>query len=117
MNRPMFGHELRRGSRQLTADYIANTYGLLTPAVKATVLRLYRAVRQHSFAGWEDRYLAGAKNVPVLVLWGEDDPYIPSEMAEHFNARRIIRYPGSGHWLPVVEARKVATEAAAFFAA
>ena len=39
------------------------------------------------------------------------------EMAERFNARRIVRYPGSGHWLPVVESRKVAMEAAAFFAA
>lgn len=79
--------------------------------------RPIKVIGHDSFSGWEDRYLAAPKKVPVLVLWGENDPYIPSDMAEHFDARRIVRYPGSGHWLPVVEARKVATEVAAFFAA
>jgi haloalkane dehalogenase len=110
MNRLMFGLEFRRGSRSLSREHIDATYALITPAVKATVLKLYRAVRRPSFAGWEERYHAAANNIPVLVLWGQGDPYIPEAFAETFAARRVVKIAGAGHWLPVVEPERVAQE-------
>ena len=114
MNRLVFGLELRRGSRKLSHEQIDSTYALLTPSVKATVLKLYRAVRQSSFAGWEERYGHAAKKIPVLVLWGEDDPYIPSAFAETFGAQRVVKVPGAGHWLPAVEPTRVSEELLSF---
>jgi pimeloyl-ACP methyl ester carboxylesterase len=114
MNRFGFGLELRRGSRNLTREHIDSTYAVVTPQMKQSVLKLYRAVRQASFAGWEERYLQAAKKIPVLVLWGEGDPYIPAEMAETFGARRIIKFPGAGHWLPAVETERITEEIQSF---
>ena len=116
MNRLIFGFELRRGSRGLTREHIDSTYALLNPSVKATVLKLYRAVRRPSFEGWEQRYLEAAKKIPVMVLWGEGDPYIPSRFAEAFGARRVIRVAAAGHWLPVVEPARVSQELHSFAA-
>lgn len=113
-NRLMFGLELRRGSRQPTRKYIDATYALYTSSVKRTVLRLYRAVRQPSFVGWEDRYQVAARAVPVLVLWGEADPYVPDSMVETFHARKIVRFPGAGHWLPAVEPNGFSKELSSF---
>ena len=114
MNRFGFGLELRRGSPNLTREHIDSTYAVVTPQMKQSVLKLYRAVRQASFAGWEERYLQAAKKIPVLVLWGEGDPYIPAEMAETFGARRIIKFPGAGHWLPAVETERITEEIQSF---
>jgi pimeloyl-ACP methyl ester carboxylesterase len=114
MNRPMFGLELRRGSRGLTREHVDATYALLKPSVKATVLRLYRAVRMASFEGWERRYLEAARRIPVMVLWGEGDPYIPGRFADALGARKVIRVAGAGHWLPVVEPARVSAELRSF---
>lgn len=114
MNRLVFGLELRRGSRKLTREHIDSTYAAITPPVKEAVLKLYRAVRPSSFAGWEDRYQQAAQKTPVMVLWGEGDPYIPAAMAETFCARRVVRFPGAGHWLPAVEPERVAREIQTF---
>ncbi|MGJ8668744.1 MAG: alpha/beta fold hydrolase [Oceanococcus sp.] len=45
---------------------------------------------------------------PTLVLWGQDNPQLPAELAQEFadkliRARRlqVISYPGAGHLLPL----------------
>lgn len=116
MNRFIFGLELRRGSPRLTEEHIDATYALLTPAVKRTVLRLYRAVRRSSFTGWEERYRDTAKSIPVMVLWGGSDPYIPAAMAGSLGARRVVEFQGAGHWLPVVEPARMSRELSSFLA-
>lgn len=113
-NRLFFGLELRRGSPKLTRDHIDATYALYTPSVQRTVLKLYRAVRPESFNGWEQKYLEAAKRIPVLVLWGEDDPYVPTSFAETFGAKRVVKFPSAGHWLPAVEPRLVLQELSSF---
>jgi pimeloyl-ACP methyl ester carboxylesterase len=114
MNRPLFGLEARRGSRGLTREHIDSTYALLKPSVKAAVLRLYRAVARTSLEDWERRYLEAAKHIPVMVLWGEGDPYIPARFADAFGARKVIRVEGAGHWLPVVEPARFSAELRSF---
>lgn len=115
MNRPVFALELRRGSRALTREHIQRTYAGLTPAVRRCVLRLYRAVSPGALAGWENRYLEHARRIPVIVLWGDGDPYIPDAYARRFGARKVIHYPDAGHWLPVVRPRDFASEVEQFF--
>ena len=115
MNRPMFYLILKFGSRNIKPEHLNATYYLVTPSVKRTVLQLYRAIRPESFLEWESRFIAVAKQVPVLVLWGDDDPFIPQTFADRFGARRVVHFPGAGHWLPAVAPEQVAEELATFF--
>lgn len=43
-------------------------------------------------------------DVPTLLLWGEDDPFVPTEVAEGLNERietsSLALLPGCGHFLP-----------------
>lgn len=117
MNRPAFSFAYRRGSPAVPLRYVRAAYALATPAVKRNILRLYRAVRPESFAGWEARYFEAAQDVPVQVLWGDGDPYIPDRFAERFHARRVVHVPRAGHWLPLVAPQAVAGHLMEFFAA
>jgi pimeloyl-ACP methyl ester carboxylesterase len=58
----------------------------------------------------DDQGLAGheaefaAWDFPILILWGEDDPYYPVPLAERLNeaipASTLALLPGCGHYLP-----------------
>jgi pimeloyl-ACP methyl ester carboxylesterase len=102
MNRPMFGHEVRRGSgKRMTEEHIEATWVLMTPRMKKEVLRLYRATNPENFQGWEDDFLALTATKPTLVIWGDKDPYLSSHYAERFNAQKVVHLPETGHWAPV----------------
>jgi haloalkane dehalogenase len=117
MNRPAFGLVYRRGSPAVPSRYVRAAYELVTPDVKRNILRLYRAVRPASFEGWEARYFQAAQTVPVQVLWGDGDPYIPDRFAERFHARRVVHVPRAGHWLPAVAPQAVARHLIEYFGA
>lgn len=114
-NKPLFVRELRRGSPRLTKAYLDDAYRAVTPQAKRAVLRLYRAVRRDSIAPWEAGFRRAAAQVPVLVLWGDGDPYIPGEFADRVHARKVVRFAGAGHWVQVVEPRRFADELRAFY--
>jgi pimeloyl-ACP methyl ester carboxylesterase len=114
MGRSAFRREMRKGSKRLTDVQIDQVYDRLTPRVKSNVLRLYRSVNPGSFPDWENRFEAAARRVPVLVLWGDGDPYISDSYADRFFARRVIHYPEAGHWLPMVDPEAFASELTAF---
>jgi pimeloyl-ACP methyl ester carboxylesterase len=102
MNRTMFGRELRRGSgNHMPQSHIDQTWALMTRRMKAEILRLYRATNPGNFITWEREFLALTANKPVLVIWGDADPYISSKYAERFGARKIAHLPNIGHWAPV----------------
>ena len=117
MNQWVFSRALRRASPRLSADHIRQAYELLTPAVKRMVLRLYRATDPETFAWWEDHLRAMTVRVPALVLWGDQDPYIPKRYAERFGARKVVHFPAHGHWLPAEAPAKVAEQLLPFFEA
>ena len=53
------------------------------------------------FKGWEDDYLALTQQKHTIVIWADNDPYIPPKMrfAERFaNGHTIYRIPKGGHW-------------------
>lgn len=101
MNRRLFFREMSRGSRKLTPDHIQRTYDLITWPMKRMVLRLYRATNPKNFVGWENRLTELTAKVPVLVLWGDRDPYISKRFAERFGAQQVVHFPDCGHWVPV----------------
>lgn len=77
---------------------------------KRAVLRLYRATSPQAMDG--DRPAMQALGVPVLVVWGTKDRYIPAvqadRQAETFPQARIKKLDGLGHWAFLEEPERVA---------
>ncbi len=115
MNRWIFHLELRRGSSRLPTEHIRRTWQQIHPAMKRMVLKLYRATDPEKFRGWEDELRALAEHVPIRVLWGAHDPYIPSRWAKHFGSSDVRIFDDCGHWLPVEAPSRVAEEVRHFF--
>lgn len=88
---------------QLTDDDIGAYLGpWMPPAPVASLFRFARALDgvglkqlEGSMGGWD---------LPTLILWGEDDPFHPVEVAERLNAAipssALGLVPGCGHFLP-----------------
>jgi pimeloyl-ACP methyl ester carboxylesterase len=67
------------------------------------VRRLYRATKDPEELSARFREITGGTlDVPTLVLWGEDDPYVPAAYAEaqkrYFPQADVHVLPGCGHW-------------------
>jgi pimeloyl-ACP methyl ester carboxylesterase len=71
----------------------------LTPRGKTTILRLYRSA-VHIGAEWQPDL--ERLEVPALVIWGRDDPYVPLEWGERLAARMRAELVvlECGHWWP-----------------
>jgi pimeloyl-ACP methyl ester carboxylesterase len=110
-----FARELRRGSKGLSDAHIDRTYALMTPRMKKTVLRLYRASDPAKLKPWENDFLALTRAKPTLVIWGDQDPYVDKRFAERFNARRVVHLPDVGHWAPVEAPAECAEAILQFF--
>ncbi len=117
MNRPMFEREIRRGSgARIPPQYLTRTWALVTPAMKSEVLRLYRATVPTNFRVWENEFLALTAVKPTLVIWGDNDPYVPAHFAERFGAKRVLHLAQVGHWPPVEAPTECADAILQFFA-
>ncbi|NBC21120.1 MAG: alpha/beta fold hydrolase [Alphaproteobacteria bacterium] len=85
--------------------------------MKRCILGLYRSARGLRLGGdWE----SGLENLPPrgLILWGEEDPYVPIATAERFSRR--WNYPlhvehGAGHWAVVERAEEMAEQLRGFW--
>ena len=116
MNRWIFAWELRRGSRRLAPEHIRDTWQRVHPAMKRMVLRLYRATDPENFRGWQEELHALARRLPVRVLWGAHDPYIPVPWARRFGTADVRVFEDCGHWLPAEAPARVAEDLGQFFA-
>jgi len=117
LTRRAFARALRRGSPGLPREHIDRAYALVSPRMKRTVLRLYRAVAPGDLAGWEDELRQLTGRVPTLVLWGDRGPYLPRGYAERFGAVEVRHFPERGHWLPAEAPAEVAEALRRFLAA
>jgi pimeloyl-ACP methyl ester carboxylesterase len=74
---------------------------------KRAVLKLYRATDDPGAGGEHVRAIFASRRLPALVIWGEEDAYLPSEYAERqrqaLPEAAVHVLPGSGHW-PFVDA-------------
>lgn len=102
MNWPLFKWELKRSSRRLSESDMWSTYkGRVTKLhVRRTVLRMYRSANPEYFSDWLSRQKALAEQVPVDLIWGEDDPYVPDHQAQLIQSRSLTLVPNCGHWVP-----------------
>lgn len=105
--RRMFVRGLRGASPRLPEEYANRAFDFVTPGMKGTVLKLYRASNPEDLRGWEDRLLALTKRVPTLAIWGDQDPYISPEYAEWFGGRSH-HIADAGHWVQVEAPKEVA---------
>ncbi len=108
MNWPLFRWSIRQGSPHLTDEQLRETYRFVTPKMKRTVLKLYRATDAENFVGWEDELHTIVAQTPTLVLWGRHDPYISRKYAKTFGTDNIRHFPDHGHWLPAEAPAEVA---------
>jgi pimeloyl-ACP methyl ester carboxylesterase len=84
----------------LPAELIDDAMSHFDQGTQRAILRLYRSSppAKLAAAGLDLGELAG----PSLVIWGEQDPYIPAEFADRYaealgNAK-AERVDGAGHW-------------------
>ncbi len=105
---PVFRRAILQGSPNLTTEQIRHAFSMITPRMKRTVLRLYRAVDPIVFKGWEDELVSLTSRIPSFVLWGDRDPYISRRFAERFRARKVVHLENCGHWIPLEEPDRLA---------
>jgi pimeloyl-ACP methyl ester carboxylesterase len=90
----------RRVARGMPPEQLARALAHFDHGTQRAILRLYRSADPEVVARAGDG-LAGL-DVPALVLWGEDDPYLDSSYAialgERLRAKRVEVLSGLGHW-------------------
>jgi len=92
----------RVNPKGLPTEFVEKMYREYDRETRNTVLELYRATPDRS-ANWEELGEAFAKlRKPALVVWGEQDPFIPARYAprqrEFFAVEHELLLPESGHW-------------------
>ena len=98
-----FGMLLKHGNpRGLPKPFVDRMFTHFDAGTRRAVLRLYRATSDLEGAARLFREALGPLNLPVLVLWGARDPYVPVRFAEQqrvvFPRAEIVRFEDSGHW-------------------
>ena len=93
---------LRHGNpRGLPEPFLRRTFDHLDRGTKRAVLKLYRATPADAMEPLVPA-LRDECRVPVLVVWGVHDPYLPFRLAEAqrevWPDARIEQLPESGHW-------------------
>ncbi len=82
----------------LLAEYVRPYEGI---EGAAAFLRSAEAMNEVDLTGLEDRL--SELEIPVLILWGEDDPFMPVQAADQLNAwiptSTLGLLPGCGHFL------------------
>jgi pimeloyl-ACP methyl ester carboxylesterase len=75
-------------------------WGQFDQGTQRALLRLHRAADEARLA--ELGAGLGSLRVPALVVWGERDPWFPSELADAYGAMlpdaTVERVPDAGHW-------------------
>lgn len=106
LSKRLYTNGLRKSSPKLSDAYLEKGFSMISPKMQKTVLKLYRAMSPSVFKDWEDQYLELTNKKPVLVIWGDNDPYIPLSFgyAERMaNGQTVHRLAKAGHWVAAEE--------------
>jgi pimeloyl-ACP methyl ester carboxylesterase len=101
--RRMFRHAINRGNpRPLPQTFLDRMYDDYDRGTRRAVLKLYRASSHPGRLAEQLAPALGSLHVPVLVVWGRHDPYVPVEHAARqrdvFADVRTVILDQSGHW-------------------
>ena len=94
----LYGNE----PRGLPREFVDQMYDHYDRRTRQAVLKLYRATPDPG--GMSEGLIEAfaPRDVPALVIWGEDDAYLPSSFAprqrEAFPSAEVHVLPASGHW-------------------
>jgi pimeloyl-ACP methyl ester carboxylesterase len=89
--------------RPLPQTFLDRMYDDFDRATRCAVLQYYRDWGTNNEARWQAQTALFRKlSIPALVIWGADDPYIPSSQAENqknaFPAAEVHVLADTGHW-------------------
>ena len=88
--------------RGLPRPFVEKMYDQYDRRTKRAVLKLYRATDDPGAAAREFSALMAPRDLPALVIWGEDDAYLPSSFAarqrDAFPSADVHVLAASGHW-------------------
>ncbi|MEM9459407.1 MAG: alpha/beta hydrolase [Myxococcota bacterium] len=109
VTRGLFVRSFRRDFPRVSRAHAERIYaGMMTPAARSSLPRLFRAMtRPGYFDGWQERLEAITRQIPTRVLWGRHDPMIPVEYA-HRVGDDVRMLDDCGHWVPLVKPEAVA---------
>jgi pimeloyl-ACP methyl ester carboxylesterase len=120
VTRWILARQLRRGSvsDQAWPDArITSVWEQFDQGTQRAILRLYRSVDARTLAEAGDGL--GDLHQPVLVVWGERDPWLAASFADAYAERlsgaAVRRVPGAGHW-PWLDQPDLTAELAEFAA-
>ena len=81
-------------------SFIDQIHAHFDPGTQRAVLRLYRSASPAKLAQAGARL--GDITCPALVVWGDQDPYIPKRFADGYAASlgdaELLHLPDAGHW-------------------
>lgn len=101
----------RAGPRRLPRPFLERMYEDFDRETRAAILRLYRSVPDIAAAGRELADALAPARIPALVVWGEQDPYLPPALAarqrDAFPEAEVHVLPNSGHFPFVDQADQV----------
>jgi pimeloyl-ACP methyl ester carboxylesterase len=91
-----------REPRGLPREFTERMYDHFDRRTRQAVLKLYRATPDPGGMSENLIELFAPRDIPALVIWGEDDAYLPSSFAERqreaFPSADVHVLPASGHW-------------------
>jgi pimeloyl-ACP methyl ester carboxylesterase len=101
--RPLFRFLVnQKEPRGLPREFVERMYDQYDRRTRRAVLALYRATPDPGAMSENLIGLFRSRDVPALVVWGEDDAYLPSSFAyrqrEAFPSAGVHVLPASGHW-------------------
>ncbi|HEY6730563.1 MAG TPA: alpha/beta hydrolase [Solirubrobacterales bacterium] len=102
-SRPFFRFMVNsKEPRGLPREFIERMYDHYDRRTRRAVLKLYRATPDPGAMSENLIGLFRPRDIPALVVWGEDDPYLSSSFAqeqrEAFPSADVHVLPASGHW-------------------
>ncbi|HEU5062312.1 MAG TPA: alpha/beta hydrolase [Solirubrobacterales bacterium] len=102
-SRPFFRFLVnQKEPRGLPREFVERMYDQYDRRTRRAVLKLYRATPDPGAASESLIGLFRPRDLPALVIWGEDDAYLPSDFAvrqrEAFPSADVHVLPASGHW-------------------
>lgn len=102
-SRTVMSKSLKSVSPKLPESYIDSSFagGFGSPAVRRTMLRMYRERNPEDFKGWEAKLLHLLNTTPAIVLWGDQDPFITPAYGDRFGKAQVHHFKDYSHWLPV----------------